>query len=138
MVLVVLICVALGALLVWALYAEPAPPRPVAATWSDPRDVRRHGFRLVPVGYDPRAVDAHLERVAALLEHRGSHEPPAEAPRAAAPELVAAPVPADDEGAAVVGAAGEGEVAPATWPPSVPLPPPGPRPPRAEDPPPGG
>ncbi|MGI9017421.1 MAG: DivIVA domain-containing protein [Euzebya sp.] len=73
MILIVVVAVALGGLLVWALYAEQVPPRgrtrplslPVSATGED---VRRHDFPLVLAGYDPKWVDAHLRNVAAILD----------------------------------------------------------------------
>lgn len=86
MILMVLLSVVLGGVLVWALYAEPAPPRPQPVTqplgtWSTGADLRRHGFPIVLAGYDPEAVDAHLARIAVVhdeLRQRApetSHDP---------------------------------------------------------------
>lgn len=79
MILMILLSVVLGGVLVWALYAEPAPPRPrpvarALGTWSTGADLRRHGFPIVLAGYDPEAVDAHLARIAVVHDELRQRE----------------------------------------------------------------
>lgn len=75
MIVVVVITVALGALLLWALYAEQvaAPPRRTAGPdWvglPTPAQVGRTDFPLAVAGYDQRAVDAHVRAVARAYAH---------------------------------------------------------------------
>ncbi|HUG85114.1 MAG TPA: DivIVA domain-containing protein [Euzebya sp.] len=69
MIVVVLLTIATGAVLLWALYTEQVPPRPShqGPRWAglpSPDDIRRRDFPLAVGGYDPRAVDAHLQAVA--------------------------------------------------------------------------
>ena len=69
MIVVVAITIALGAVLLWALYSEQVPPpaRRLVHRWTgvpDAAAIRRTDFPLALAGYDPRAVDAHLHAVA--------------------------------------------------------------------------
>lgn len=73
MIVIVLISVALGGLLVWALYAERVAPRPVPAvapaqTLHTGADVAGVRFPLVIAGYSAKRVDAHLQRVSRLVD----------------------------------------------------------------------
>jgi DivIVA domain-containing protein len=101
MILIVLLSVVLGGLLVWALYAEPTPPRPrpvptPIGVWSVGADLRRHSFPVVLAGYDPAAVDAHLARIAEVHDELrraaagppGPPAPPAPPPPDAPPPSV--------------------------------------------------
>lgn len=95
MILIVLLSVALGGVLVWALYAEPVPPRqrlavPPVGTWSVGADLRRHGFPIVLAGYDPAAVDAHLARIAVVHDELRT--------RAGSPTSPSAPGSAEEAG----------------------------------------
>ncbi len=85
MILIILLTTVLGGVLVWALYAEDVPPRPhvpprpLDASMSG-AELARHDFPLVPAGYDPRQVDAHLRRLGRLHDQmrgagRGGDEP---------------------------------------------------------------
>jgi DivIVA domain-containing protein len=73
MVVVVIVTVALGAVLLWALQHEQVPPRPSPPPpirWTGvpgPAEVRRTDFGIVVAGYDPAAVDAHLRALAAVI-----------------------------------------------------------------------
>lgn len=74
MVVVVGIVAVLLVVLVWAVYAEDVPasadPDPLPE-WHDfptPADVRRAGFPLAVLGYDPAVVQRHLDRVAEAFE----------------------------------------------------------------------
>lgn len=94
MILIVLLSVALGGLLVWALYAEPAPPRPQpvahpVTAWSTGADLRRHAFPIVLAGYDPAAVDAHLRRIAAVHDELRQQAGPSAEPGSATRDLTA-------------------------------------------------
>lgn len=69
MIVVVLLTIATGAVLLWALYTEQVPPprSHQGQRWAGlprPADIRRRDFPLVVAGYDPRVVDAHLRAVA--------------------------------------------------------------------------
>ncbi|MEE8599663.1 hypothetical protein [Euzebya tangerina] len=76
MIPIVLVSVALGAVVLWALYADPTPLEPV----SRPRrlvsplsaaDIQRHDAPLVVAGYDPRWIDHHLRQIASLVTMNG-------------------------------------------------------------------
>jgi hypothetical protein len=94
MIVVVAITVALGALLLWALYAEqvaPPPHRTAGPAWvglPTPAQVGRTDFPLAVAGYDQRAVDAHVRAVARAYAHL----------YAVVAETEGAPGPADDGG----------------------------------------
>lgn len=110
MIVVVLLTIATGALLLWALYTEQVPPprsRVQGPRWAglpSPADIQRHDFPLAVGGYDPLAVDAHLRAVSdafATLRARTTAGPHAETgatpPVAdATPGVAATPISEDD------------------------------------------
>lgn len=98
-----IVAIPLAALLLWALYSEQPPPRPVAARPGDwtglptPNDIRRHDFPVTVLGYDRGSIDDHLARVAdamaALLDEREVH-----LARSAVPPYPEGPLVPDDLG----------------------------------------
>ena len=130
MLLAAVVVLAGMAVVLWALYGEPLP-EPVAATptgWGSvlptPADVGRAAFPTVLRGYDPAAVDAHLDAAARAYADLLAVAPPevvarareraatrlglAAAQRAARPAVAAARWSAhrDEPGAGVASTAG--------------------------------
>lgn len=87
MIPIVIVSVVLGAVVLWALYADPTPIAPVARPRRlhgplTENDIRMHDAPLVVAGYDPRWIDHHLRQVSSFLQPgdnppgRQSDDPP--------------------------------------------------------------